>query len=173
MIGAERLQGPPAEFGTRRSSLAGRPAAAGSDCLGCWRRCWYAASTRFDQNTAFGSGTIAAAAVMFTPELATGADYGRNTAPTTNVAAIDNWRMKIYLSAVRCVTGCLGCQASDRDYVVSGATPEQTDASGYQPVGKDFPVFCIRRRRRNTPPPRTERKSGRGYRLLPFTPRPM
>ena len=35
----------------------------------------------------------------------------------------------------------LGAPASDRDWVVVGATPEELLAPGYKPVGKDFPVF--------------------------------
>jgi hypothetical protein len=35
----------------------------------------------------------------------------------------------------------LGRPASDRDWVVVGATPEALLAQGYRPVGKDFPVF--------------------------------
>ena len=35
----------------------------------------------------------------------------------------------------------LGLPVNDRDWVVVGATPEQMQALGYLPVGKDFPVF--------------------------------
>ena len=53
--------------------------------------------------------------------------------------------------------------ASDRDYVVVGATPEQMLASGYQPVGKDFSVFLHPQTKEEYALARTERKSGRGY----------
>ena len=52
---------------------------------------------------------------------------------------------------------------SDRDWVVVGATPEQMVAAGYQPVGKDFPVFLHPRTHQEYALARTERKSGRGY----------
>ena len=35
----------------------------------------------------------------------------------------------------------LGRPVADRDWVVVGATPEILIASGYKPVGRDFPVF--------------------------------
>ena len=35
----------------------------------------------------------------------------------------------------------LGRDVVDRDYVVVGATPEIMLASGFRPVGRDFPVF--------------------------------
>jgi len=35
----------------------------------------------------------------------------------------------------------LGRDHGDRDWVVVGATPEMMTASGYKPVGSDFPVF--------------------------------
>jgi tRNA nucleotidyltransferase (CCA-adding enzyme) len=35
----------------------------------------------------------------------------------------------------------LGLPVKDRDYVVVGATPEEMEARGFKPVGKDFPVF--------------------------------
>ncbi|MGH8801586.1 MAG: multifunctional CCA addition/repair protein, partial [Casimicrobiaceae bacterium] len=35
----------------------------------------------------------------------------------------------------------LGFEAGDRDYVLVGATPEIMLASGFVPVGRDFPVF--------------------------------
>ena len=37
---------------------------------------------------------------------------------------------------------------SRKDYVVVGATPEQLLSQGYQPVGKDFPVFLHPKQRR-------------------------
>ena len=35
----------------------------------------------------------------------------------------------------------LGRPVSDRDWVVVGATPQDMLDRGFQPVGKDFPVF--------------------------------
>jgi tRNA nucleotidyltransferase (CCA-adding enzyme) len=46
---------------------------------------------------------------------------------------------------------------------VVGATPEQMIASGFMPVGKDFPVFLHPVTKEEYALARTERKSGRGY----------
>ena len=35
----------------------------------------------------------------------------------------------------------LGVDAPDRDWVVVGSTPQEMIDQGYEPVGKDFPVF--------------------------------
>ncbi|MCT9810408.1 multifunctional CCA addition/repair protein [Acidovorax sp. Be4] len=58
----------------------------------------------------------------------------------------------------------LGRPVNDRDWVVVGATPEQMVAQGYQPVGRDFPVFLHPKTHEEYALARTERKSGRGYR---------
>ena len=71
--------------------------------------------------------------------------------------------MKIFLVGGSVRDRLLGLPASDRDYVVVGATPEQMLASGYQPVGKDFPVFLHPQTKEEYALARTERKSGRGY----------
>jgi tRNA nucleotidyltransferase (CCA-adding enzyme) len=57
----------------------------------------------------------------------------------------------------------LGVPVQDRDYVVVGATPQKMEALGFQPVGKDFPVFLHPETREEYALARTERKSGRGY----------
>jgi tRNA nucleotidyltransferase (CCA-adding enzyme) len=57
----------------------------------------------------------------------------------------------------------LGLPVQDRDHVVVGATPEEMVAQGYQPVGKDFPVFLHPKTHEEYALARTERKSGRGY----------
>lgn len=62
----------------------------------------------------------------------------------------------------------LGRAEGDRDFVVVGATPEMMLASGYMPVGKDFPVFLHPETRDEYALARTERKSGRGYRGFRF-----
>jgi len=51
----------------------------------------------------------------------------------------------------------------DTDWVVVGATPEQMIAQGYQPVGKDFPVFLHPDSHEEYALARTERKTGPGY----------
>jgi tRNA nucleotidyltransferase (CCA-adding enzyme) len=56
----------------------------------------------------------------------------------------------------------------DRDYVVVGATPEIMLASGYRPVGRDFPVFLHPETQEEYALARTERKHGRGYRGFEF-----
>ena len=35
----------------------------------------------------------------------------------------------------------LDLEPNERDWVVLGVTPEQMQAAGFRPVGKDFPVF--------------------------------
>jgi len=62
----------------------------------------------------------------------------------------------------------LGRPDSDRDWVVVGGTPEILLASGYLPVGKDFPVFLHPETREEYALARTERKHGRGYRGFEF-----
>jgi tRNA nucleotidyltransferase (CCA-adding enzyme) len=57
----------------------------------------------------------------------------------------------------------LGLPVADRDYVVVGATPGQMLALGFQPVGKDFPVFLHPQSHAEYALARTERKSGHGY----------
>ncbi len=56
-----------------------------------------------------------------------------------------------------------GRSSHDRDHVVVGATPEEMSALGFQPVGKDFPVFLHPRTHEEYALARTERKTARGY----------
>ena len=62
----------------------------------------------------------------------------------------------------------LGRAVVDRDYVVVGATPEMMLASGYRPVGRDFPVFLHPDTHEEYALARTERKHGHGYRGFEF-----
>ena len=62
----------------------------------------------------------------------------------------------------------LGRPVRDHDWVVVGATPEIMLASGFLPVGKDFPVFLHPESRDEYALARTERKHGRGYRGFQF-----
>jgi len=71
--------------------------------------------------------------------------------------------MKTYLVGGSVRDQLLGLPAKDRDYVVVGATPDEMIAAGYQPVGKDFPVFLHPQTHEEYALARTERKSGRGY----------
>jgi len=62
----------------------------------------------------------------------------------------------------------LGRAIADRDFVVVGATPEMMMASGYRPVGNDFPVFLHPDTHEEHALARTERKHGTGYRGFEF-----
>ena len=62
----------------------------------------------------------------------------------------------------------LGRAGGDRDWVIVGATPEILIASGYRPVGRDFPVFLHPETREEYALARTERKHGTGYRGFEF-----
>lgn len=62
----------------------------------------------------------------------------------------------------------LGRPQSDRDWVVVGSTPEALLAAGYQPVGKDFPVFLHPVTGEEVALARTERKSAPGYHGFTF-----
>ena len=62
----------------------------------------------------------------------------------------------------------LGRPSADRDYVVVGVTPETMLASGFRPVGRDFPVFLHPDTNEEYALARTERKHGRGYRGFEF-----
>lgn len=59
--------------------------------------------------------------------------------------------------------GLLGLKVQDRDWVVVGSTPEQMEAFGYRPVGKDFPVFLHPETHEEYALARTERKTALGY----------
>ncbi len=52
----------------------------------------------------------------------------------------------------------------DRDWVVVGSTPQEMQALGYRPVGRDFPVFLHPQTREEYALARTERKTAPGYR---------
>jgi tRNA nucleotidyltransferase (CCA-adding enzyme) len=62
----------------------------------------------------------------------------------------------------------LGRPVADRDWLVVGATPEMMLASGYTPVGRDFPVFLHPDTHEEYALARTERKHGSGYRGFEF-----
>jgi len=62
----------------------------------------------------------------------------------------------------------LGRAVADHDYVVVGATPELMLASGFRPVGRDFPVFLHPETQEEYALARTERKHGVGYRGFEF-----
>ena len=60
--------------------------------------------------------------------------------------------------------GLLGLSGSDRDWVVVGATPQEMLDQGYEPVGRDFPVFLHPHTHEEYALARTERKTAPGYR---------
>ena len=69
---------------------------------------------------------------------------------------------------IYCVGGAvrdrlLGLAVQDHDWVVVGSTPEEMVAQGFQPVGKDFPVFLHPQTHEEYALARTERKTARGY----------
>ena len=69
---------------------------------------------------------------------------------------------------IYCVGGAvrdqlMGLPVQDRDWVVVGSTPEAMAAQGYQPVGKDFPVFLHPQTHEEYALARTERKTAPGY----------
>jgi tRNA nucleotidyltransferase (CCA-adding enzyme) len=76
--------------------------------------------------------------------------------------------MKIHLVGGAVRDALLGLSTSDRDWVVTGATPAQMQALGYRPVGKDFPVFLHPHSKEEYALARTERKSGHGYKGFVF-----
>jgi tRNA nucleotidyltransferase (CCA-adding enzyme) len=76
--------------------------------------------------------------------------------------------MKVYEVGGAVRDALLGRPASDRDWVVVGATPDQMVQAGYKPVGRDFPVFIHPDSGEEYALARTERKSGRGYHGFQF-----
>jgi tRNA nucleotidyltransferase (CCA-adding enzyme) len=71
-------------------------------------------------------------------------------------------------SKTYCVGGAvrdrlLGLPVQDHDWVVVGSTPEDMIERGFQPVGKDFPVFLHPQTHEEYALARTERKTARGY----------
>jgi tRNA nucleotidyltransferase (CCA-adding enzyme) len=57
----------------------------------------------------------------------------------------------------------LGLPVKDRDWLVTGHTPEEMIAKGYQQVGKQFPVFLHPQSKEEYALARTEKKQGQGY----------
>ena len=72
--------------------------------------------------------------------------------------------MKTYVVGGAVRDGLLGEPVNDRDWVVTGASPQDMLDAGYLPVGKDFPVFLHPQTHEEHALARTERKTGPGYR---------
>lgn len=71
--------------------------------------------------------------------------------------------MKTYLVGGGVRDKLLGLPIKDRDWVVVGSSPEEMIANGFQPVGKDFPVFLHPKTHEEYALARTERKTAPGY----------
>jgi tRNA nucleotidyltransferase (CCA-adding enzyme) len=71
--------------------------------------------------------------------------------------------MKTYLVGGAVRDKLLGRIISEKDWVVVGSSPEQMQAEGFTPVGKDFPVFLHPHTKEEYALARTERKTGKGY----------
>lgn len=76
--------------------------------------------------------------------------------------------MQVYLVGGAVRDHLLGHSYHEKDYVVVGASPNQMLNLGYQPVGKDFPVFLHPETKEEYALARTERKSGTGYHGFEF-----
>jgi tRNA nucleotidyltransferase (CCA-adding enzyme) len=72
--------------------------------------------------------------------------------------------MQTYLVGGAIRDALLGRPGSDRDWVVVGAHAQELLDAGYQPVGRDFPVFLHPQTKEEHALARTERKTGPGYR---------
>lgn len=71
--------------------------------------------------------------------------------------------MEIFLVGGAVRDELLGLPVKDRDWVVTGATPEEMLTLGYKQVGADFPVFLHPTTHEEYALARTERKNGQGY----------
>lgn len=71
--------------------------------------------------------------------------------------------MKTYLIGGAVRDKLLGLTIKDRDWVVVGSSSEEMIAEGFEPVGKDFPVFLHPKTHEEYALARTERKSAPGY----------
>ena len=76
--------------------------------------------------------------------------------------------MKAYVVGGAVRDGLLGEPVNDRDWVVTGASPQDMLDAGYLPVGKDFPVFLHPRTHEEYALARTERKTAPGYHGFSF-----
>jgi tRNA nucleotidyltransferase (CCA-adding enzyme) len=70
---------------------------------------------------------------------------------------------KTYLVGGAVRDGLLGVKPRERDWVVTGATPESLQQQGFRQVGSSFPVFLHPESQEEYALARTERKQGHGY----------
>lgn len=76
--------------------------------------------------------------------------------------------MKIHLVGGAIRDALLGLEVKDRDWVVVGASSQAMLDKGYQPIGKDFPVFLDPKSFEEYALARTERKTAKGYHGFAF-----
>lgn len=76
--------------------------------------------------------------------------------------------MKIYEVGGAVRDALLGQGNADKDWVVVGASPQEMLQAGFQPVGRDFPVFLHPVTHEEYALARTERKTAPGYRGFAF-----
>jgi tRNA nucleotidyltransferase (CCA-adding enzyme) len=76
--------------------------------------------------------------------------------------------IKTYLVGGAIRDQLLGLPVKDRDWVVVGASPQAMLDKGYQPIGKDFPVFLDPKTHEEYALARTERKTAKGYHGFAF-----
>ncbi len=80
--------------------------------------------------------------------------------------------MQLYLVGGAVRDKLLKLPIKDRDWVVTGSTPENMTKLGYKPVGKDFPVFLHPDTHEEYALARTERKTSKGYHGFDFNASP-
>jgi tRNA nucleotidyltransferase (CCA-adding enzyme) len=76
--------------------------------------------------------------------------------------------MQTYLVGGAIRDALLGLDVKDRDWMVVGASPQAMLDKGYQPIGKDFPVFLDPKTHEEYALARTERKTAKGYHGFAF-----
>ncbi|HHQ14277.1 MAG TPA: multifunctional CCA addition/repair protein [Chromatiales bacterium] len=76
--------------------------------------------------------------------------------------------MQTYLVGGAVRDKLLGLPVTERDWVVTGATPEELARLGYRQVGRSFPVFLHPQTHEEYALARTERKTGPGYHGFEF-----
>ena len=76
--------------------------------------------------------------------------------------------MKVYLVGGAVRDQLLGRASGDRDWVVVGSTPAEMLEAGFEPVGRDFPVFLHPDTHEEYALARTERKTAPGYHGFAF-----
>ncbi len=76
--------------------------------------------------------------------------------------------MQVYLVGGAVRDAALGLPVRERDWCVTGATPEQKVSLGYRPVGQDFPVILHPETGEESALARTERKTASGYHGFDF-----